>query len=141
MIAVNQLNNYCPYEIGDIYLTLRDENPSNRWGGTTWERIKDRFLLAAGDSYATGGTGGEASHTLTVSEMPSHRHGSSSYQVGYPSSYTGSDNYVTFVNNGTTSSNAGGSGDGTVKTSYVGGSAAHNNMPPYLTVHMWKRVS
>lgn len=89
MIAANQLNNYCPYEIGDIYLTLRDENPSNRWSGTIWERIKDRFLLAASDSYAVGGTGGSKTHThtnpttgsttLTVDQIPSHSHSFGSY--------------------------------------------------------------
>ena len=89
MIAANQLNNYCPYEIGDIYFTLRDENPSNRWSGTIWERIKDRFLLAASDSYAVGGTGGSKTHThtnpttgsttLTVDQIPSHSHSFGSY--------------------------------------------------------------
>ena len=40
----------------------------------TWEQIKDVFLLAAGDSYIAGSTGGEATHTLTVNEMPKHSH-------------------------------------------------------------------
>lgn len=40
----------------------------------TWEQIKDVFLLAAGDTYIAGTTGGEASHTLTVDEMPKHSH-------------------------------------------------------------------
>ena len=40
----------------------------------TWEQIKDAFLLAAGDDYIAGSTGGEATHTLTVDEMPKHSH-------------------------------------------------------------------
>ena len=35
----------------------------------TWEQIKDVFLLAAGDTYSAGSTGGEATHTLTVAEF------------------------------------------------------------------------
>ena len=123
------------YPIGSIYFSVNSVSPQTLFGGT-WEQIEDRFLLACGNSYTNGTTGGEANHTLTVNEMPSHRHGSSSYQIGYPTSYTGNDTYVTFVNHGTTSSNAGHSGDGVVKTSFVGGSVAHNNMPPYLAVYV-----
>lgn len=135
MIAANQLNNYCPYEIGDIYLTLRDENPSNRWGGTTWERIKDRFLLAAGDSYAAGGTGGEASHTLTVAEMPSHTH--QYFRQRALNKESISPDADTSYASSTTIANS----KSEPYTYATGGSQSHNNMPPYLTVHIWKRVS
>lgn len=128
------------YPIGSVYISVTSTNPQVLFGGE-WTQIKDTFLLACGDSYANGATGGEANHTLTVNEMPSHRHGSSSYQNGYPASITGSGDYITFVNHGTTSSNGGGSGDGVVKTTFVGGSQPHNNMPPYLAVYMWKRIS
>ena len=46
--------------------------PPLYWGG--WTQIKDKFILAAGDTYKKGQTGGEASHTLTVGEMPIHQH-------------------------------------------------------------------
>ena len=39
-------------------------------------------LLSAGDTYAVGSEGGEAQHTLTVEEMPSHSHGGSSGSAG-----------------------------------------------------------
>ena len=131
------------YPVGSIYMSVNSTSPALLFGGT-WEQLKDRFLLASGDSYSAGSTGGEANHTLTKAEMPSHRHSSSSYQDGYPAqgSITGTDNYITWVNDGTGSTNAPTSQeDGTVKTSWVGGSQAHNNMPPYLTVYMWKRIA
>ena len=37
--------------------------------------LRDRFIVGAGNSYSVGNTGGEATHTLTVAEMPSHSHG------------------------------------------------------------------
>lgn len=61
------------YPVGSIYISVTDTSPASLFGGT-WEQLKDRFLLAAGDSYAAGSTGGEATHTLTASEMPSHNH-------------------------------------------------------------------
>lgn len=61
------------YPVGSIYISVTDTSPASLFGGT-WEQLKDRFLLAAGDSYAAGSTGGEAQHTLTAGEMPSHSH-------------------------------------------------------------------
>lgn len=61
------------YPVGSIYLTTVNTNPGEYFGGT-WAQIKDRFLLAAGNTYSAGSTGGEANHTLTTNEMPSHTH-------------------------------------------------------------------
>jgi hypothetical protein len=61
------------YPVGSIYISANSTSPANLFGGT-WEQIKDRFLLAAGGTYAAGSTGGEATHTLTVDEMPNHVH-------------------------------------------------------------------
>lgn len=57
------------YPIGSIYLSVNNVNPSTMFGGT-WVQIKDKFLLAAGDNYNNGSTGGEATHTLTKTEIP-----------------------------------------------------------------------
>lgn len=117
------------YPVGAIYLSVTDVNPASLFGGT-WERIGGRFLLGADGTYAAGSTGGEAAHQLTTSEMPSHNHTL--------------DNYNT--TGGTTSSMTVQANDkkgysGNVNTLYTGGNKAHNNMPPYLAVYMWKRVS
>ena len=61
------------YPVGSIYMSVNNVNPSTMFGGT-WQQIKDRFLLACGDTYANASTGGEASHELTANEMPSHNH-------------------------------------------------------------------
>ena len=61
------------YPVGSIYWSSNNTNPSTLFGGT-WTQIKDRFILAAGDSYTNGAIGGAATVTLTVSNMPSHKH-------------------------------------------------------------------
>jgi len=61
------------YPVGAIYISTNDTSPSTIFGGT-WNKIEDRFLLASSSTYAKGSTGGEATHTLTVQEMPNHAH-------------------------------------------------------------------
>lgn len=134
----NKNNDYiypCPYfPIGSVYISVAEVNPSNFFGGT-WEQIKDKFLLSAGDIYKAGNTGGEATHKMTVDEMPTHSHGlNKNVPYGIPYNDT----------NGT----ACGAGAGVFyHESYnpftinnTGGNKAHNNMPPYLAVYMWKRT-
>ena len=61
------------YPIGSIYMNVNSTNPGTLFGGT-WEQIQGRFLLGMSSSYPAGSQGGEASHTLTTEEMPSHGH-------------------------------------------------------------------
>ena len=123
------------YPIGSIYMSVNSTDPSTLFGGT-WERIQDRFLLAAGSSYAAGSVGGEASHKLTVNEMPSHNHTLTFDSDGNP--YYSQAPYLGGPALG------GSEHDKQTATSSVqakGGGKAHNNMPPYLTVYMWKRTA
>lgn len=57
-----------------LYWTSDHRNPGDVYGGT-WKQIKDRFVLAAGDTYTNGSTGGNADTTLTIENLPSHSHG------------------------------------------------------------------
>lgn len=62
------------YPVGSLYWSSKSTNPSTLFGGT-WVQIKDRFILACGDTYTTQGTtGGASSVKLSVSNMPSHSH-------------------------------------------------------------------
>ena len=123
------------YPIGSVYLSVNETDPGTLFGGT-WERMKDRFLLAAGDAYSAGATGGEAAHTLTVEEMPSHNHSLSdpidknSIKLG---SMTGDANWAL--------TKRAASYDYNLTTNNTGGGAAHNNMPPYIAVYVWKRTA
>lgn len=115
------------YPVGAVYISVSNIDPGTLFGGT-WEQIQDTFLLSAGSIYTAGDTGGEATHTLTIDEMPAHKH---TVQFADAASYAdypplGTSNY-----NNTRSKD----------TSTVGGGQAHNNMPPYLVVYMWQRIS
>ena len=61
------------YPVGSIYMSVNSTSPATLFSGS-WQRIQDRFLLCAGSTYAAGSTGGEATHKLTIDEMPSHSH-------------------------------------------------------------------
>lgn len=122
------------YPVGAIYMSVNSTSPASFFGGT-WERIQDRFLLAAGSTYSAGATGGAATHTLTKDEMPAHNHTSNVIGFNLSSSTSSS---ASEAMRGTNKSNPFG-GSHTVST--VGGGKAHNNMPPYLTVYMWKRTA
>lgn len=116
------------YPVGAIYISVNDVDPTTIFGGV-WERVEGKFLLSGGGSsgYEIGSEGGEATHKLTVDEIPAHGHG---YKVfgdeanwNYRWSYSSSG-----INYGT-----GG------ETNSTGGDKAHNNMPPYLAVNVWYR--
>lgn len=114
------------YPVGSIYLSVNDTDPGTLFGGK-WEQLKDVFLLAAGDTYAPGTTGGEAEHTLTGEEMPAHSH----TLQGVATRVAG-NNWNGAV--GTVSPTS------TISLGSTGGGQAHNNMPPYLAVYAWKRT-
>lgn len=127
------------HPVGSIYQSSSLVNPADLFGGGTWERIKDRFLLAAGDSYTAGITGGEATHTLTVNEMPRHNHTDIVINENRLTTWsnTGSGgifNLGSLYQSGAPNNNFFGTGS-------TGGSAAHNNMPPYLVVYTWMRTA
>jgi len=141
------------YPVGSIYISVNNTNPSTLFGGQ-WEQIKDKFLLAAGDAYTNGSTGGEASHTLTVNEMPSHNHGSKSLTGNFrPITYKSNPGQTGIISlsgsNAADRTMSSGSAFG-AQTFHVnaththdsnGGGAAHNNLPPYFVVTMWRRIA
>lgn len=56
-------------------------SPASFIGGT-WERIEGEFIMGASSAYPVGTTGGSATHTQTVAEMPSHNHSGSTGSAG-----------------------------------------------------------
>ena len=137
------------YPVGSFYISAKSTNPGTLFGGT-WEQIQGKFLLGMSSSYPAGSQGGEATHTLTEAEMPSHvGHMLSNFA---DTSYTdrGGDTNSYYINSnnmaGLTKYNnrpwkvEDGNEVIMVGTSR-GGGQPHNNMPPYLSVYIWKRTA
>ena len=122
------------YPVGSIYMNVNSTNPETLFGGT-WEQIQGRFLLGMNNVYPAGSQGGEAEHTLSTDEMPAHSH----------AIYSGWGDVVSGVNDAyryhTWAGNDRGWKTGTLGTNSIGGGSAHNNMPPYLSVYIWKRTA
>ena len=135
------------HPVGSIYWSTNITSPETLFGGT-WEQIKDTFILAAGDSYSAGSTGGEANHTLVTNEIPAHYHNMREYGntfYMYTNSKSTSTSGNIFVKkltgeNGFLSS-ASDTDTYRLRTNDVGGGKAHNNMPPYLVAYCWKRTA
>ena len=128
--TVNQILSLA-HPVGSIYMSINNVSPATLFGGK-WVQIEGRFLLGASTIYKANTTGGEATHTLTVDEIPNHQHvlwypnagGEQSAAIGYPEAGSKNTWYAEAS-----------------KTGGAGGDGAHNNMPPYLVVYMWRRLS
>lgn len=194
------------HPIGTVEIRVDNTNPGTLYGGV-WEKIEGKFLLASNSNYALGNTGGEATHTLSVNEIPSHSHstesvGAHTHTTNSTGAHThtrgsmnitgtfgtgggqptvlykgdcsgafyvdaGSGNMASMLgttantnndrcskiglkaannwtgqtsSNGAHSHNTNSTGAHTHAITSTGGSSAHNNIPPYLVVSVWKRV-
>jgi len=121
------------YPIGSVYISVSSTSPSELFGGT-WVATGVGRVLVGIDSSQTefdtlGETGGEKTHILDVTEIPSHSHTLPMRQTGTNAYY---EPYPPFTAAGTTSD---------ISTSSTGGGLAHNNLQPYEVVYMWKRTA
>lgn len=120
------------HRVGDIIFSTSDENPSTIYGGTwvAWGKGQVPVGVDTSDSdfNTVEKTGGEKEHTLTVDEMPSHKHDFGQQFTGMPVS---SGNYGYYMIAGTQTD--------VIKN--TGGNQPHNNLQPYITCYMWKRTA
>ena len=154
------------YPVGSIYVSVDSENPGTKFGGT-WVAFGAGRTLVGVDSSQTefasvGLTGGEKEHTLTVGEMPKHKHQLQGMYIDYYNvsnvrlSIQEDGNMVLYdsMNKGLWDSGTHGSAsekkyypiyfgnrDENTDTTLIGNSQPHNNLQPYITVYMWKRTA
>ena len=127
------------YPVGSIYMNATNStNPSSLLGFGTWASFGAGRMLVnidSGDSdfNSPEETGGAKTHQLTINEMPSHRHPrgfnggfTDDHGGGGLNGYLGGDQATSALD---------------LRAASEGGDAAHNNMPPYIVVYMWKRTS
>ena len=125
------------YPVGAVYMSVNSADPADLFGFGTWERVKDRFLLAAGDAYAAGSTGGEENVSLTSAQNGPHYHSIATVVEG---SYVHIGQWGWKVTAEQILNEAGYDSYGMV-TEMNGEGMPHNNMPPYLAVYIWKRTA
>ena len=123
------------YPINSIYMSVDSTSPETLFGGT-WERLKDRFLLGAGDTYTNGASGGSDSHThnLNNAYVKANAAGNTlffSERSGVSWTYNGIRYFNGYSN---------GSGGQTWGWNLGGTTDSTNSLPPYLVVYMWKRI-
>ena len=133
------------YPVGSIYMSVASTSPATLFGGT-WTAIGGRFLLAADTNHAAGSTGGAESTTLTVNNLPDHKHGFDYDRLGVADSSSESYGFeykkVRRMTPQTIST------EGVIRDTPIGQGVIHGtpnqsftNMPPYLAVYVWKRVA
>ncbi|ACV22564.1 Phage-related holin (Lysis protein) [Slackia heliotrinireducens] len=130
------------YPVGTIYTSTRPTNPGTFIGGT-WTAIQGRFLVGQSTDYPAGSTGGRASTTLTVANMPNHKH---NVKWAKKNDWVGA--WKSNAGNGTgwivASTYSGGDKDASndwVDTEAKGSGTAFTNLPPYKSVYMWERTA
>ena len=155
------------HPIGSLEINTTGINPSEYLGGG-WESFGSGRTLVGIDSNDSDfdtaeETGGEKTHTLTTNEIPAHTHGSKSlvgtwanwgegsgmvsssangYKVtGIVSAVGDNNQYGWGTSTGRDQDNTSLKIDATHEHNSVGGSQAHNNLQPYITVYFWKRIS
>ena len=141
------------YPVGAIFQSTYNTSPASLFGGS-WESLRDRFLVGAGNTYEAGNIGGEAYHVLTNPELPTHHHyfANTSYTIGnggtgYEGNMNlvigGHEDYIVCFKNGPLGKPNAAFVAATQQdhTLGAGDNAGHNNMPPYYAVYMWRRYA
>jgi microcystin-dependent protein len=125
-------------------------SPSFLFPNTAWERISEgRFIVGVGSSSDINGASktflfsdndGEYEHTLSIAEMPTHRHGftgangNTNQQTRSPFELTNDDAEQTWEPGSEANI-------GDIGILDTGGNQAHNNIPPSFGLYIWKRIS
>lgn len=123
------------YPVGSYYISHNNTSPAELFGGT-WYRVENQFLWACPADGTIGSTGGEQTHTLTGAEMPYHSHpillnSSTGAYDTWDYSYGVAKSNRSYYTQGPSEPIIGG----------TGGTGAHNNMPPYISVAIWRRTA
>lgn len=127
------LDKICPVGKTEIFYDNEDHSD---YLGFAWERTSVGRAIVGIDTTQTefntiGKTGGAKTHTLTIEEMPEHRH-----EVNWSVNIGNAEGRLRL---GDSSGQTSGLYGNPITT--TGGGQAHNNLPPYEVFAIWKRVA
>lgn len=126
--------------VGKLWASDNPTSPASIVGGT-WEQIKDRFILAAGDTYAAGSTGGSANHNHSIGDMFAAAYLMGSYMdYHYSGNVAWYPNYKNIFPNGTSEQTSGTLYSSGI-TVYGSPTKEAGNLPPYIAMYVWKRIA
>jgi len=133
------------YTIGCIYTTTVATNPNSIFGFGTWVAIgQGQVLIGAGGGYTAGTSGGSATTTLAITNLPAHSHTATDAGHTHPYNTKAAD----YVQSGNSTPCWSGNATGTTNTGYAnisigntGSGTAFSNVQPYLVVYMWNRTA
>ena len=128
-----------PWPVGSVFLAVVPTDPATLLGYGTWAAIGAGKMLvgydaADSDFNAAEKTGGAKTHTISVAEMPTHRHsltglrglGTGTETTGYAGISAGADTSSTST---------------PFEIGTTGSGAAHPNLPPYIVGYFWERIA
>ena len=125
----------CMYTVGDVVSFPKDVDPNQKYLHTAWERIKGRVVVGVDENDADfasdNKTGGAKTHTLTVTQIPAHKHSYAPEWVSKSPSNTGAYGLKGESTDYTYSGGAGNAGKG----------QPHNNLQPFITKYLWERIA
>lgn len=113
-------------------------SPASFIGGT-WERIEGKFIMGASDTYPAGSTGGEASVALTKENNGPHDHTFVKFTTGVAN--TDPNGHTVQRGLGSNASQAVLNFPDNFQLSTSGEGKPHNNIPPYYSMYIWRRVA
>lgn len=128
------------YPVGSIYQTTDASFSPNVSFGGTWTQIKDVFLLAAGDTYVGGTSGGAATHTHGAGDLYACIGSPSGNADALGFSAIGWHGRNSTYSVGGTTSQAGGHPGRSHDTPVGGTTGSGSSLPPYQVVYTWKRT-
>lgn len=165
---LEKFKNFCPYSVGDIYITTLSNNPATKYLGTTWQKIEGRFLLSTSGSNASGQAGGSNTKTIAKANLPNIKLQVDAFSVTtskfklsadtggtnnpwnnnipyFPGTFGGAQGRdsekPTFAKAWTDEGGGQNTGTASPYTSSLGSGTPLDITPSFYTVHIWKRLS
>lgn len=135
--------------IGYVWKSASPTSPASIFDGTTWGRIKDCAIIAAGDTYTLDATGGRSTAGLSTENLPAHTHtGATSTDGSHSHTFNVLVNGYFNTNGGTvasakfnTSTSSNGSHSHAVTIEATGRGQSFSILNPYIVRYVWQRIA